>query len=916
MSGGSTGYDAFITYSHARDRTLAPALRAGLQRLSKPWYRLRAMRVFLDNASLSANPDLWGSIERALADSRWLVLMASTDAARSVWVNREVEWWLTHRSADRVLIVLTDGEPDPDHEATALPPAMRAAAMTEPRWVDLRWMRDAEPVDRDDPRFRDCVADIASAVRGLPKDDLVGEDVRQHRRTLRLARAAVVSLALLAVLTLIAAVVAFVQRDNARAEARTATARGLASAALANADTRLDLAQLLAVEAYRTDPQPQTRAALFQVLAASPQLERYLHVGAPVTSVTASEDGTVVVAGASDGRVVRWDLTTDTRTATTTGDRPVIDVAVSEDGGEVAVLVEGRALRWDTRSGEPAEVQALDDHNRGSAAISPSGDVVAFITRHVTAGLTRPDEDRLIAHDVRTGRTAESVAVGWPEKVALRSDDLLVVLGSTTWQTRSAGDLAVLRSVDVGIMPADGGFATGFSPDAAHMGWMRNGETYQWRTDVPSADFRSADVELTTGEPNPESVAISRDGGRIAAGHAGVVHVYDTDGDDEGARWRLPGNSLASAITFIDSDRLVSGTDDALVLWDLTRNTRVGTPMRTAVPYTCRACRSPWLVTAPGRVALAGGLDPRLRIESDDGDTGGFVDEDDVEHSFAAPAWTPDQTRLLVPSMPGGAVRVLTGDGSEVVDQWPGLTGVDDVMATRVSSDGTRFLLVDQDGRVHVRDTSDGEVLTVVDTGVDGSLFGVPVAANMAAISSDGDNVALAGADAVSIVDVPAASTRKMSGGSALAVQYTSEHLLVQRTAAVEVWDRHGTTLLRSIPSTGVWTRGVPATEDGRLAARIRADHMMILTDLGSGEEIGAVRLNPADGMPQVIAAAFTGDGRAVVTAEPGGRLTRWHAAEDEWTRIACASAGRDLTDDEWRRHVGTEPPATLACLR
>jgi hypothetical protein len=88
-----------------------------------------------------------------------------------------------------VLIVLTDGEPDPDHEATALPPA-------------------------------------------------------------------VVSLALLVVLTLIAAVVAFVQRDNARAEARTVTARGLASAALANADTRLDLAQLAPLDPVhrRLDP--------------------------------------------------------------------------------------------------------------------------------------------------------------------------------------------------------------------------------------------------------------------------------------------------------------------------------------------------------------------------------------------------------------------------------------------------------------------------------------------------------------------------------------------------------------------------------------------------------------------------------------------------------------------------------------
>ena len=38
----------------------------------------------------------------------WLVLLASPQAAASEWVNREVSWWLTHRSPDRILIVATD----------------------------------------------------------------------------------------------------------------------------------------------------------------------------------------------------------------------------------------------------------------------------------------------------------------------------------------------------------------------------------------------------------------------------------------------------------------------------------------------------------------------------------------------------------------------------------------------------------------------------------------------------------------------------------------------------------------------------------------------------------------------------------------------------------------------------------------
>jgi hypothetical protein len=40
-------YDAFISYSHKHDAALGPALQAELERLAKPWYRMRALRIFL-----------------------------------------------------------------------------------------------------------------------------------------------------------------------------------------------------------------------------------------------------------------------------------------------------------------------------------------------------------------------------------------------------------------------------------------------------------------------------------------------------------------------------------------------------------------------------------------------------------------------------------------------------------------------------------------------------------------------------------------------------------------------------------------------------------------------------------------------------------------------------------------------------
>ena len=182
----SSSYDAFVSYSHAADGRLAPALQAGLQSLAKRWYRRRALRVFRDKTSLSASPELWPAIERALGQARYFVLLASPKAAGSPWVDREVRWWRAHRGRDTVLIVLTDGQlvwdesiGDFDTDKTnAIPPGLQGWFTAEPLWVDLRWARNEQHVSLRNPGFRDSLADLAAPLRGLPKDELVGEDIR------------------------------------------------------------------------------------------------------------------------------------------------------------------------------------------------------------------------------------------------------------------------------------------------------------------------------------------------------------------------------------------------------------------------------------------------------------------------------------------------------------------------------------------------------------------------------------------------------------------------------------------------------------------------------------------------------------------------------------------------------------------
>src|SRR5262245_12365302 len=185
-------YDAFISYSHAKDKPIAAALQSVVQRLGNPWYKRRALRLFRDDTSLSATPGLWPSIEEALRQSRFLILLASPDAAASRWVNREVATWLERRGIDTLLIALTDGKLIWDETAgdferrqdVPLPPALLGRFSTEPKWVDLTAYRDGAP--RRDAKFAELAADLAAAIHGLPKEDLLSQELRQQRHALTL----------------------------------------------------------------------------------------------------------------------------------------------------------------------------------------------------------------------------------------------------------------------------------------------------------------------------------------------------------------------------------------------------------------------------------------------------------------------------------------------------------------------------------------------------------------------------------------------------------------------------------------------------------------------------------------------------------------------------------------------------------
>ena len=223
-------YSAFISYSHAADGRFAPGLKAGLQRFAKPWFKLRALKIFLDGANLNLSPHLWSAIERALSTSDHFLYLASPQAAASKWVQQELAWWASHRSLDQLLIVVTAGELAWDDAATdfdwartdCIPQVLSRRFGGEPFFLDLRWARSAQDLSVQNPRFQQAIALLSATLQGKAVEDLVGEEVEQHRRTTRLRNGVIGSLTLLLLATAAAAVMALRESSEARRQQQEA----------------------------------------------------------------------------------------------------------------------------------------------------------------------------------------------------------------------------------------------------------------------------------------------------------------------------------------------------------------------------------------------------------------------------------------------------------------------------------------------------------------------------------------------------------------------------------------------------------------------------------------------------------------------------------------------------------------------
>lgn len=447
-----------MSYSHAADSRLAPALQRGLERLTRAWYQRQALRIFRDQTNLSATADLSATIERALRNSRHFLLLASPGAAQSPWVRREIRFWKVNRGREKLLIALTDGVIKWDDEAgdfdwevtNALPEEeLRGWFASEPLWVNLGWTRDRKPSDLTlrHGRFRGDVATLAASLHGRSKEQIDSEDARQHRRAVWIGRAVVAALAVLLVLSGVETNsantqrgIAQQQRNIAQQQGALATQRELEALAQVDAATSPATSLDLSLAALRVDPTAQVRQTLVNTL---------LHTEYEGSSQPQTPDGDAQAAAFSpdgglfaeayDGaggktEVSVWNTANPvhvSRVASLPGigaKAEVSDMTFSPDGQVLAVVVGGKAELW-SPTATPRLLATLPVPAAQAVAFAPDGTTLAAVGGQSVNGTL---ETWNVANPAAPLLLARVGGVYYPQYAAFSPDGRTLVTGSGT----------------------------------------------------------------------------------------------------------------------------------------------------------------------------------------------------------------------------------------------------------------------------------------------------------------------------------------------------------------------------------------------------------------------------------------------------------------------------------------------------
>ncbi|MDI3404097.1 toll/interleukin-1 receptor domain-containing protein [Streptomyces cavernicola] len=910
------GYGAFLSYSGDRDRQWLPHLQRAIEKQSRPWYRPPRIRVFLDDSGVSIGPRLWGKIEAGLARSEWLVVMASPDSKESTWVDREIEWWLKHKSVDTILLVVSDGQLVWDEQrgdwnaelSTALPARLAGKFEQQPVWktVDLH-----SPDNGTDPLPDiDSVAlGIASVVRGLPEDDLKSEGMRDTRRNLRTARFVAAILGLLLLITSTVSVIALVQRAEATRQRDHAVAQQLISQSSFLATRDPFAARLKALAAWRIDPTPESRLAVLNA-AVNPQTGLLGHSW-PVGSVAFSPDGKTIASGSGDGIVRLWDAATQ---------RKIGDSFVGHNRGVTSVVFasDGKTLASSSFDGTVRIWNIADRDQIGDAFRPRSGMVysVAFSPdgRTLVTGGENGSGAAVRIYDLETHRQIGKLLGG-------RTNSVTTVAFSPDGKSFATGSDNGLQLWDANSHAPLGKALGPANISVSSVSFSRDGKTIASAGSDGSVRIWTTSVGRLVGKPSTveagrvDSVELSPDGAMFAASYAdGSVHLWDVS-----RRVRVGGpftghTSTVSAVDFSpEGSTLASASEDTTVrLWDVRAQRQIGPSINTGSADS--------IVLSPdGRTLAAAGSETGLRFwdMAERRPVGDPLEKGELGLGPAI-AFSPDSTMLAM----------VSGSTRPRVKLWDVRTRRQIGKSMRGHSGDILDLAFSPNGKTLVSSGTDSlhtwnpvtslrtwDPATQRQVGRPLKDMGVPefsLDGRLFATMREGNTVVFWDA-----------ATRRRIGGSRSghtaeirSIAFSPDSSLLataSRDNTVRLWSV-ATRKENGEPLTGhrSGVLSVAFSRDGKTMVTGSMDGTVRLWDVASRRQIG----EPLEGHgAAVTGAVFRPDGKTIASWSEDNTVRLWDVdATVDPVHSLCKWANGAFTADQWRAHVPEGPAYRRLC--
>ena len=748
---------------------------------------------------------------------------------------------------------------------------------------------------------RDHETDLNDVERAFLDESRLASERSQRR-----LRAVLAGVASLLVLAVIAGLVAFEQRGNARDEAVTAAAERLGAQGLAEDD--LDRSLLLARQGVALDDSLQTRSDLLAALLKSPAAIGVLRGdGDRLISLDLSPDGRTLAFADNDGTV----SFVDTRTR-----RPVAPAA--EVGGHAGVIIDA-ILRLDhvryspdgsriaVGGGRPVVLDARTHRRLARLRMPPDP-----LGRIVTALRFSPDGRSLFAvialppdrgwvirrFDARSGRPLGRERYLGPQPATLmvtRDGRELVTTAVDGTVIREARTLRELRRLPVSaeqaaLSPDGRTILAGGRDGSVHFVDLATGET------TAASGRHDRAVERAIFSPNGRQA--------ITAGEDGRVIVWDVE--HAAAVETLAGHAAKITGLAISSDGSTlysSSLDSKVLIWDLAGDRRLGRPFEVG-PDAGELLRSS--LSPDGRTLAVGQPDGRVTL----------LDARTLR-ALSKLRVVPEGAVTGIGFVPGGRLLAVGGDNGflALVDPWRGeivkrLVGhrphartafAHGVFTPSFAADGHLMATTADDNTVRLWALPSGRPV--------GSVLRYPTVGDVS-LSPDGRTLAVTVPEGVAnpgvrIVDVATRRQRaSLFGDEAIwdLARFTPDgRFLVGGSwkGWVRLWSTD-TWKPASRPLTGHAGAilGQSMSPDGRTLATGSADGTIRLWDLRTEQPLGTA----LPGLPnRGVIPQFSPDGAHLFAVYDTGRAYRWDVRPSSWARHACAVAGRQLTRSEWK---------------